>query len=1150
MLPILRSRWILTGFGVASGGLMIWLFGPFLSVLDGVMPRALALVVLMTAWASINAGIDQMRRRTDRALARGVAASGAGAAEREEVAELRHRLEHAMTLLRNARGTRGYLYEQPWYVIIGPPGAGKTTALANAGLRFPLADELGNGEVRGVGGTRLCDWSFTDEAVLIDTAGRYTTQDSDAAADRAGWEGFLDLLRRTRAQQPLNGVIVAIGLDEVATAGEAERRAHARAIRSRVKELNNKLGVRLPIYAIFTKADLIAGFTEFFADMDRPTRAQVWGVTFPLDAGPAGPAGQFRGEFTSLVSQLSVRLVDRLQAERSLERRAAILAFPSQVASLEAPLAAFVEEAFGGTRLDPAPLLRGVYLASATQQGSAIDRLTSALAGDFGIDQRQMPAAIGRQGRGYFLGSLFKQMIFGEAMLVSRNPRAMRRQLLWRAAAWGCAAVFVVGSTAALAISTWQSQSAASRTQAALDKYDRAYQHLTAEQSLDPVPLAAADLLQILPLLDDARDAAQAAEADHAGLGLSQRAKLGQAAGQLYGRTLQYLLRPRLVSLMEARMRSHPNDVDYLYHAILPYRMLCCHLTMDPGALHAWLAQDLQADFAGVGLAAQRAALLAHADVLFSGNPALFPPMMDDVTPDTALRDTTMATVGHMSLGDRAYALIRAQPLPADVPDFDPERAAGGSIARRYFVRSDGLALDSPISGFFTRAGFQRVVLARLPAAIERAIRENPAANEDADIAANDPARRQQVERAVKKIYTDAYIAAWDTLLARLDIVPPRNSGAAIGDFSVLTSPTGPIARLLGAVVGQLSLLPAPPAQQPADIADTPADATLSGAAVDRHFDALRAYVAGGDLAAHLQALGRLEARIEDTVSSAAGGPPAPGTAAGREMSAIVEDDPEPAKRWLTALAARGDAVQSITQRTATADAFSGQGGAQALCRRVTSAFPFRAQTRNDASLEDFAALFSRDGTLDSFFAQYLRPYVSTGPGPWRIHPQGGLLPPIDSAAALSFQNAAMIRDAFFGMGGSSPQIRFAFRPVNFDVGTKKVTLDLDGVEVAFDPHGSGAIEPLEWPGPTGMTSARLIFDPPGDGPPLEESGPWALFRLLRSAQMQPTGSERVLRITFEQGERRAVLDLTTEGLRNPFRPSLLDHFSCPSLQQ
>src|SRR5207245_9470878 len=136
------------------------------------------------------------------------------AAPAEEAAPLQDKLTTALALLKEARGTAGYLYEQPWYVIIGPPGAGKTTALLNAGLRFPLAAEMGQGAVAGVGGTRLCDWWFTEDAVLIDTAGRYTTQDSDAAVDRAGWIAFLDLLKRTRPRQPLNGVIVAIALSE------------------------------------------------------------------------------------------------------------------------------------------------------------------------------------------------------------------------------------------------------------------------------------------------------------------------------------------------------------------------------------------------------------------------------------------------------------------------------------------------------------------------------------------------------------------------------------------------------------------------------------------------------------------------------------------------------------------------------------------------------------------------------------------------------------------------------------------------------------------------------------------------------------------------------------------------------------------------
>src|SRR6185437_6865145 len=276
--------------------------------------------------------------------------------------------------------------------------------------KFPLAAEMGQSAVAGVGGTRMCDWWFTEDAVLIDTAGRYTAQDSDAAVDKAGWDAFLGLLKRTRARQPLNGVIVAIAMTDIAAAPQPERLAHARAIRRRVKELSDQLGVRMPVYALFTKADLIAGFTEFFDDLDRERRAQVWGITCPLNKSEGGTAGAFAAEFGLLVERLNQRLLDRLQAERSPDRRTAIAGFPAQVASLQAPLTEFMQEAFGGSRLDPAPLLRGAYIASGTQEGTPIDRLTGALARGFGIDQQRAPSLRPEQGRSYFLTRLLKEV--------------------------------------------------------------------------------------------------------------------------------------------------------------------------------------------------------------------------------------------------------------------------------------------------------------------------------------------------------------------------------------------------------------------------------------------------------------------------------------------------------------------------------------------------------------------------------------------------------------------------------------------------------------------------------------------------------------------------------------------------------------------
>src|SRR5690606_18662076 len=128
---------------------------------------------------------------------------------------------------------------------------------------------FGPDAIRGVGGTRNCDWWFTDDAVLIDTAGRYTTQDSDAAVDQAAWTGFLSLLKKYRKRRPINGTFVAISLADLLTQSEAERRAHALAIKQRIGELDKHFGIRFPVYVLFTKCDLVAGFAEYFDDLSR-----------------------------------------------------------------------------------------------------------------------------------------------------------------------------------------------------------------------------------------------------------------------------------------------------------------------------------------------------------------------------------------------------------------------------------------------------------------------------------------------------------------------------------------------------------------------------------------------------------------------------------------------------------------------------------------------------------------------------------------------------------------------------------------------------------------------------------------------------------------------------------------------------------------
>ena len=207
MYPVIRSHWFQTALGVIVLIVMVWFFGPLLGIgqmhpLDSDIARFIAIAALIVLWIIGNLLRTLSVKRHEKKLEEVVTAPDKDAiASAEEVALLSERLRTAVQALKKAPGgrrERKRLHELPWYMFIGPPGAGKTTALVNSGLNFPLADAKGPAALKGVGGTRNCDWWFTDEAVLIDTAGRYSTQDSQAKVDSAAWLGFLRLLKKHR----------------------------------------------------------------------------------------------------------------------------------------------------------------------------------------------------------------------------------------------------------------------------------------------------------------------------------------------------------------------------------------------------------------------------------------------------------------------------------------------------------------------------------------------------------------------------------------------------------------------------------------------------------------------------------------------------------------------------------------------------------------------------------------------------------------------------------------------------------------------------------------------------------------------------------------------------------------------------------------
>jgi len=349
---------------------------------------------------------------------------------RAEVLALQAQMKAAITALKKTKlgkkGGQAALYALPWYSIVGPPAAGKTTALMQSNLGFITPPGGSSGKVRGTAGTRNCDWWFSEQAILLDTAGRLATGEDD----RDEWHGFLEMLKKFRPGRPLDGVVVAISVEDILGKSELELEELAKTLRTRADEIMERLEMVLPVYVLVTKVDLVAGFIEFWGDLSKSHRGQTWGASFELSEDLADLQHAVESEFDLLLKVLYARMLQRLSTEPLQEVRARILQFPVEFTALRAPLAKFVEELCRSNPYQETPILRGFYFSSGTQTGRAIDRVLENMARGFNVPLMQTSGQRAQQGppQSYFVTELFQRVIFPDRHLGVRTQGRERRR--------------------------------------------------------------------------------------------------------------------------------------------------------------------------------------------------------------------------------------------------------------------------------------------------------------------------------------------------------------------------------------------------------------------------------------------------------------------------------------------------------------------------------------------------------------------------------------------------------------------------------------------------------------------------------------------------------------------------------------------------
>ncbi|WP_022665660.1 type VI secretion protein IcmF/TssM N-terminal domain-containing protein [Desulfospira joergensenii] len=303
------------------------------------------------------------------------------------------------------------LYVLPWYMIIGESGTGKTTAIKSADLSSSFAEVS---SVSGISGTRNCDWWFFEQAILIDTAGRYAVR-VDEERDKDEWQKFLSILAKYRKKEPLNGLIVTVAADSLNNSTPDSLERYGRDIRKRVDELMRVLDAKFPIYIMVTKCDLIQGMTQFCDGFDDEALGQAMGmVNHKLEKDAAGLVS---GCFKTMGERIRDLRLLILQKQRPENVDPGLILFPSELDKIKPGLQAFIKGLFQENPYQETPFFRGVFFSSGRQEGTPFSHFLK----DMGLigEQEVLPGT----SRGLFLHDFFSRLLPSDRGLFTKTQR-------------------------------------------------------------------------------------------------------------------------------------------------------------------------------------------------------------------------------------------------------------------------------------------------------------------------------------------------------------------------------------------------------------------------------------------------------------------------------------------------------------------------------------------------------------------------------------------------------------------------------------------------------------------------------------------------------------------------------------------------------
>lgn len=1078
------------------------------------------------------------------------------------------------TIRENLPGRNG-VYRLPWYLVMGLEDAGKTSLVQRSGQTYTLSNVTRS--PRAERNTKGFEWWIGDQGVLIDPHGDLIAQGfrengSGADMERRLWLHFVQWLEENRPRRPLSGVIMAVDLARLSTDTQEQRQQHAVALRTRLRELMEKSGSRLPVYISFTKIDLLYGFAGFFRSLSKAEREQPFGFTFSTDnlRDPDSWLDRFDEEYERLVAVINQRLPGVLAGTRDSEERAAAYSFSRQVAGLKPVLRDFLLDMLSADAFSTPALVRGTYFTSVFQEGVPEDAFVTAAAASYGLSGPTQPAQRGGQSVSYFTQRLFPDIIYPEAGLAGDNLRLVQGRQRRVALATSIALVAGLGMAAGWQHYFLKNVEAAEQVEDSVRHFVDNWQPVAYEPDT-----TGRNLLEPLDRLWQATRAF----GDHreqwpvvADMGLYKGADIGPQVEAAYLDMLAYQFIPALMlGIMDAMSQSADDSSERLRH-LRVLRMLYDGSGRRHDIVDTYMTRYWQERFPGQREVQER--LHRHLDYGLEYTDLAARVDNGDTSADMTLAPFRSSVrwaqqeLGRVPTGERVYRDLEQGADPDLQAPYDLAREAGpafGAVFVRLDQHGEPVAEDDAmandplrIPGMLTRKGLEGYFLKVSDEVTELALIDAwvLGRRQDVDFSEADEA---QLQARLQDLYSERYTAAWRQAISRLDVHRFRDINHGTRILESLTGGHEPLRQLLRAVARNTALTPE--LEGPEEAADRlrrTSPRFRLGQDIDRQFAGLNQLVRergedGSGLDQIMAVLTSLHEYMRGIQEAPDTGKAALTIARSRmelegadpifTLQRLARYQPAPLDRMLRKLADESWRV-ILNQAVAQLERQWYQEVYQPFQQNLARHYPFVPSAGRDAALQDFEAFFAPQGILDSFYRENLKLFVEDRPEHLNLSRHANL---VRADVMEALERAEKIRRAYFTRGGAL-DVEFALEPLNLSANKRRSVVNVDGQLVEFS-HGPRQSIPLVWPNTLrDSVESRITMVPTelNRSPrSLSASGPWALFRLLDKADINGVSARTVdVRFHLDGGDMRYRLHAGSNV--NPFTQNLLGGFEIP----